>query len=74
MKDYLDSQNIISIIPAVGWVAVYDSFELPLVCWALLLLPDPTGDCKIITGMDGGGDEVDFCEQSPNFKRYEYKG
>jgi len=68
-------EEIIQIIPATDWYAVYDGdgedLVVPVVCWALV--EDEVG-VRRVDAIDDGTTAFDgeFVSQVSNFKRYRY--
>lgn len=62
--------NILQLIPAVDWYAIYDDGNGPtaktIACFALV--KDPNGVEKIV-GFDGG-EKFSSCEHQENFRGY----
>jgi len=69
----MTSKEILQIIPADGWVAVYTLPDhpfyviCPLACWALVREND---DPTYVVGIDGTGKLAEIAEDADNFHEY----
>lgn len=85
--DRVVAVNILSIIPATGWAAVYlldpdkdDTGETEMVirlaCWALVDCDDRGERFNMIRGVDPTGDFSgdDFADEASNFVEYRWIG
>jgi hypothetical protein len=67
--------HILQILPATGWVAVYDErgeeSAASLVCFALVESPDGDGKRQDVRPMRADGKRVVFADEAPNFLRVE---
>lgn len=67
----MGTKKIIQIIPAVGWLALYQDgqgrqFPVHVSAWALVQLGDGSTDVEGLLASD----YVDFCEDADNFDEY----
>lgn len=72
-----EKREIIQIMPAGGWYAVFtdgDKGELksPLVAWALVRTTDGDDVCNSVEGIDSADGLTDPVTGSRNFDRYEH--
>jgi len=67
--------HILQILPAAGWVAVYDEHgeesAATLVCLALVESADSDGKRQDVRPMRAEGRHVIFADEAPNFLRVE---
>lgn len=63
------TEKILQIMPAEGWVALYeDEDRLPVVCFALMQGVDDEGKTfTAVRPMACMDDEIDFCDGFPNY-------
>jgi hypothetical protein len=67
--------NILQILPANGWVAVYDEngeeSAAALVCFALVETSDPANKQQEVRPMCADGKRIVFADEAANFVRVE---
>lgn len=67
--------NILQILPATGWVAVYDDggeeSAAPLVCFALVETLDGGSKQQDVRPMSAEGKRIAFADDADNFLRVE---
>ena len=68
--------NIIQIMPASNWFAMYGDKKVgdsPLVGWALIEEADGDGIFRFVTGLDQADGTVERCDEIGNFLGYVLK-
>lgn len=62
-------ENILQIIPADDWEAMFeDEDSLPVVCFALVKATDEEGDTTTsVRPMASIGDSIELCDNYPNY-------
>lgn len=71
----MSTETILQIMPATGWVAVYDiegeeSAE-PIVCFALVESTEDGQTSRDVRPMCADGNAIDFADAAENFLRVE---